>query len=88
TFDVGPTIVMMKDIYEEVFRFCGVDPHNYLPFEEVQPLMHLVFGDQSSLDLSRDLPTLIAEINRIAPDDVNGMLNFLADIYHRYTIAK
>lgn len=76
TFDVGPTIVMMKDIYEEVFRFCGVDPHNYLPFEEVQPLMHLVFGDQSSLDLSRDLPTLIAEINRIAPDDVNGMLNF------------
>ncbi|ALO05224.1 phytoene desaturase family protein [Lactiplantibacillus paraplantarum] len=88
TFDVGPTIVMMKDIYEEIFQFCGVDPHAYLPFEEVEPLMHLVFGDQSSLNLSRDLPTLIAEITRVAPDDVDGMLGFLADIYHRYAIAK
>ena len=88
TFDVGPTIVMMKDIYEEVFRFCDVDPQEYLPFEEVDPLMHLVFSDQSSLNLSRDLPTFISEVSRIAPDDVSGMLNFLANIYHRYEIAK
>ncbi|WP_334046583.1 phytoene desaturase family protein [Lacticaseibacillus paracasei] len=88
TFDVGPTIIMMKDIYEEIFRFCGVDPKKYLPFEEVQPLMHLVFSDQSSLNLSQDLPTLIAEVARTSPNDVSGILNFLSDVYQKYQIAK
>ncbi|VDG30865.1 squalene synthase [Lactobacillus plantarum subsp. plantarum ST-III] [Lactiplantibacillus mudanjiangensis] len=88
TFDVGPTIVMMKAVYEELFEFCGVDPKDYVPFEPVEPMMQLVFGDQTSMALSRDLPTLIQEIERIAPEDVPGFLGFLGDIYQRYAIAK
>jgi len=88
TFDVGPTIVMMRAIYEEIFEFCDVDPHDYLPFQRVEPIMQLIFGDQSTMQLSSDLPTLIAELERFAPEDTSGMLAFLADIYQRYTIAK
>ena len=30
TFDVGPTLVMMPDIYREVFELAGRDPDQYI----------------------------------------------------------
>lgn len=41
TFDVGPTIVMMPEIYREVFEFAGVDPNDYIPMEKVDPMLQL-----------------------------------------------
>lgn len=34
TFDVGPTIVMMPELYREVFEQCGRDPDDYIPMEK------------------------------------------------------
>ncbi|MEG2601334.1 MAG: FAD-dependent oxidoreductase, partial [Carnobacterium sp.] len=31
TFDMGPTIVMMPEVYREVFSFCQRDPDEYIP---------------------------------------------------------
>ena len=42
TFDVGPTIVMMPDIYREVFEFCGKNPDDYIPMEKIDPMLKLV----------------------------------------------
>ena len=43
TFDVGPTIVMMPEIYREIFELCGVDPDDYIPMEKVDPMLQLYF---------------------------------------------
>ena len=43
TFDVGPTIVMMPEIYREVFEFCGKDPDDYIPMEKVDPYVETLF---------------------------------------------
>ena len=52
TFDVGPTIVMMPEIYREIFELCGVDPDDYIPMEKVDPMLQLYFADEAPLTFS------------------------------------
>ncbi|CCV64631.1 phytoene desaturase [Alteracholeplasma palmae J233] len=87
-FDVGPTIVMMKDIYEDVFRSSGVDPKDYISFERLDPMFRLVFPDKSVLNGTSDLVAMTEEHERFSEKDTQGYLAYLADVYKRYVIAK
>ncbi|MCI5774957.1 MAG: phytoene desaturase family protein [Aerococcus sp.] len=88
TFDVGPTIVMMPEIYREVFEFAGVDPDDYIPMKQVDPMIQLYFANDEPLTLTNDLVDLMHTLEHISPDDAEGYLAFLADIYKRYRIAR
>ncbi|MBV7391932.1 phytoene desaturase [Enterococcus sp. ALS3] len=88
TFDVGPTIVMMPDIYQEVFTFAGVNPDDYIPMEKVEPMLKLYFSQEEPLTLSNDLVELTKTLESISEEDAQGYFAFLADIYKRYIIAK
>ncbi|AQP54464.1 dehydrosqualene desaturase [Vagococcus penaei] len=88
TFDVGPTIVMMPEIYREVFEFCGKDPDDYIPMEKVDPMLQLYFNKEEPLEFSSDLVELTKTLEGISEKDAQGYLAFLADVYKRYVIAK
>lgn len=88
TFDVGPTIVMMPDIYREVFEFCGKDPDAYIPMEKIDPMLKLYFSEDEPLVFSTDLVELTKTLEGISEEDAQGYFAFLADIYKRYLIAK
>lgn len=87
-FDVGPTIVMMPEIYREVFEVCGKDPDDYIPMEKVDPMLELFFANDDPLLFSSDLTTLTKTLEDISEEDAQGYFAFLADIYKRYLIAK
>ncbi|MDA9472173.1 phytoene desaturase family protein [Enterococcus sp. 5H] len=88
TFDVGPTIVMMPEIYREVFEVCGRDPENYIPMKKVDPMLTLNFPNEEPLNFSSDLVSLTNTLEGISEDDMQGYLEYLASIYKRYQIAK
>lgn len=88
TFDVGPTIVMMPDIYQEVFELCDKDPNDYIPMRQVDPMLALNFPNEEPLLLSSDLVSLTRVIEGIDEKDMQGYLDYLASIYKRYQIAK
>lgn len=88
TFDVGPTIVMMPDIYKEVFEFCGKNPDDYIPMEKIDPMLKLYFSDDDPLIFSSDLVELTKTLEGISEEDAQGYFAFLADIYKRYLVAK
>ena len=88
TFDVGPTIVMMPEIYREIFEFSGVDPDEYIPMEKVDPMLELFFQGEEPLVFSNDLVELTKTLETISEADAQGYFDFLADIYKKYTIAK
>lgn len=88
TFDLGPTIVMMPEIYREVFEFCGKDPDDYIPMKKVDPMLKLYFNKERPLEFSNDLTELMQTLEDISSEDAQGYMAFLADIYKRYTIAK
>lgn len=88
TFDVGPTIVMMPDIYREVFSLCGRNPDEYIPMEQVEPMLDLCFPGEDHLEFSSNLVAFTKTLEGISEEDTEGYFKYLASIYKRYVIAK
>ncbi|GAA0599127.1 phytoene desaturase family protein [Virgibacillus siamensis] len=89
-FDLGPTLVMMPELYKEVFELCGRDPDDYIPMQKLDPMYRVYFHDDTEhpYDISSDLTTLIKTIEQISEEDAEGFLDYLQEIYKRFTIAK
>lgn len=88
SFDVGPTIVMMKEVYEELFTFCGKDPKDYFTMEKVEPMLDLYFPKEEALSFSSELPEMIKMLESVCQEDTQGYMAFLSDIYQRYLVAQ
>lgn len=87
TFDVGPTILMMKDLYKEVFEYCGKNPDDYLEMTKLDPMLNLYFSRDKKMKFTTDLEELISSLEKISRKDTEGYLSFLAEIYKRYNVA-
>jgi len=87
-FDVGPTIVMMPEIYREVFEYSGANPDDYLSMQLLDPLYQLHYQDGTSFTVSSNLTKLIPALEKISYEDTQGYLAYLADIYARYNVAR
>ncbi|GAB2318735.1 phytoene desaturase family protein [Alkalibacterium sp. s-m-22] len=87
TFDVGPSIVMMPELYREVFELAGRNPDDYIPMQRLDPMYSAFFEDEK-IDVSSDLVKLVEHLEGIGEEDVIGFLGYLKDIYERFTIAK
>lgn len=87
-FDVGPTMVMTPEVYNEVFEIAGRDPKDYIPMQKLNPMMGVKYRDGTSFTLTNDLTELTQTLESISEEDTAGFLRFLADIYERYLVAK
>lgn len=87
TFDLGPTILMMPEIYEAVFKECGKNPEAYIPMTQLTTLFDLYYPDQC-LSVASDLTKLHQLLEGIEKDSAAGFLEYLSEIYKRYLIAR
>lgn len=88
TFDLGPTILMMPQIYEEVFSCCGRNPADYLQMERLDPIYKVYFDDGTTHEASSELSSLIKTLESVGEAETQGYLAYLADVYQRYLVAK
>ena len=89
-FDLGPSIVMMPELYREVFELTGRDPDDYIPMQKVDPMYSTYFGSKAEekYDISSDLIELMKTLENISEEDSKGFLKYLQEIYQRYLVAK
>ncbi|MEY3431504.1 MAG: Phytoene desaturase [Bacillota bacterium] len=87
-FDVGPTIVMMPEIYREVFEYSGANPDDYISMQLLDPLYQLHYQDGTAFTVSSNLTRLIPALEKVSLEDTQGYLAYLADIYARYNVAR
>ncbi len=87
TFDAGPSTITMRRALETPFAAAGRRLADYLTLEPVEPMTRYFFADGTRLDVTRDRPTLLAQIAALEPHDVEGFLAFLshAAALHRIT---
>lgn len=90
TFDLGPTIVMMPELYREIFELCGRDPDDYIPMERLDPMYRVYYNDapDEPFDISSDLAQLTKTIESISEADMEGFFLYLHEIYKRFIVAK
>ncbi|MBM4311709.1 MAG: phytoene desaturase [Deltaproteobacteria bacterium] len=86
--DLGATILMMYDVFEQFFAGLGKDINDYLSLTRLNPCYHLNFADGSRLSPSTDLKHNLDEIRSLCPADVEGYLRYLAQIHRRYMTAR
>lgn len=89
TFDLGPTLVMMPAIYEEVFTLAGRNPQEYIPMESLDPMYDVYFKGIPNryYSVSSDLKELMEMVEAKGPENAKGFLNYLSEIYERYQVA-
>lgn len=89
TFDVGPTLVMMPEVYRDVFRYAGKNPDDYIQMTKLDPMYEVLFKAKQDryYSVSSDLTELMKMVEAKGPKNALGFLNYLSEIYRRYQIA-
>ena len=77
TFDAGPTVITDPACLRELWALTGQDIAQDVDLMPVMPFYRLQWTDGSHFDYSNDEAHLRAEINRVAPGDLPGYLDFL-----------
>jgi phytoene desaturase len=88
TFDTGPTLLLMTDVYRELFEFAARDVDDYVELVPLSPNYRVHFGDGDSMVISRSLPELIPELERIEPGVTPRFYRFLEDSCLKYRIGR
>lgn len=87
-FDVGPTIVMSPEIYNEVFEYAGRDPKDYIVMKKLDPMIGVTYRDGKTFNLSNDLVDLIKVLENESEEGASGFIKYMSNIYDRYLVAK
>ena len=78
TFDTGPSLLTLPHLLEQVFEVCGADINDYIQLKKLTPICRYWYPDGTRFDSYDDLPITLEEIRKIAPEDEEAYLSFLA----------
>jgi phytoene desaturase len=87
-FDTGPTLLLMPDVYHELFHSAGRELSEYVDLVQVRPNYRITFGDGVAFDASTDLSALAQALDRIEPGADRRLRPFLRDAGYKYRIAR
>ncbi|MBS2031134.1 MAG: phytoene desaturase [Deltaproteobacteria bacterium] len=78
-FDVGPTLLLMKPVFEELFASAGRKLSDYLELSPCDPNYEIWFGDGESVVFSTQLREMQKELERLQPGAFGGYLRYLEE---------
>ena len=87
-FDTGASLLTMRHVFEDLFRFCERRIEDYLTIVPLDPICRYFWSDGTRFDASSDLQKTEAEIAKLNPSDVENFRLFLADARRKYEIAE
>ena len=86
-FDAGPTLLVMRLLYESEFASLGESLHDMLDLHRVDPTYHLIFDDNSKLALTSDMKRMEEQLEKIEPGSFRGLLRYLDEGSRHYDLA-
>jgi phytoene desaturase len=88
TFDTGPTLLLMSDVYRDLFAAAGKDLDEEIELIRLDPNYQVHFGDGDSIRVSSSLPALIPELERIEPGATPRFYRFMQDACYKYRLGR
>ena len=86
-FDLGPTIVTVPQLFEELWAACGADFHKDVDLRALDPYYEIRWPDGSRFAATGDTEQMVAEVASLSPGDVRGYRRFLKDSEARYSFG-
>ncbi len=87
-FDLTASILMIPDVYKEIFDWAGRKYEDYLEFIRLEPFYRVNYSDGSRYDFSTDLTKLVDLLESTSREDSLGYIKFIGDAYRKYLIAN
>lgn len=88
TIDMGPTMLMMPEVVENIFRACGRDIKDYLSWTRLNPAYTIVWPDGSQLNMGGSIDEMIAHMQQFAPEDKASIRPFIGKMRGKYENAR
>lgn len=88
TFDTGPSILLMPDVFHELFRSVGRELRDYIDLIRLPFNYRVTFGDGTSLDVSCDDFAMRRQLDAMEPGAGAQYLRFLEDAGYKYRTAR
>ncbi|MCB0713380.1 MAG: phytoene desaturase [Ignavibacteriae bacterium] len=87
-FDLGPTVLTMPFVLEELFKAAGERLEDHITLHPVEPTCRYYWSDGTAFDAWGEREKLLEEVARCFPEDVNEFRRFLGDIARLYEATK
>jgi len=85
--DTGPTILVMKDTFVELYDSLGLNLHERLSLVQLDPNYRIYFHDHSSIDLFSNMAHLAAEVEKVEPGASERLFQFLGANAAKYELG-
>lgn len=86
-FDGGPTIITAPWLIDEVFELCGKRSEDYVRLLKIDPFYQIRWEDGTIFYYNGDRTTLLNEIAKIAPDEIDNYKRFSKDLAEIYRVG-
>jgi phytoene desaturase len=85
--DMGPTILVMKETFEEMYRSIGQDIDERLEFVQLDPNYRVYYHDDTYIDLYSNMPRLASEVEKIEPGASERLFRFIGEGAKKYELG-
>ncbi len=85
--DIGPTILVMKDTFEETYRAIGQDLNQRIQFKPLDPNYRIYYHDGTHIDLYNGMAKLSAEVEKIEPGVTERLFRFIGESAKKYELG-
>lgn len=86
-FDIGPTLFLMPEIWEETFAALGEKMSDHLDLKRIDPTYKVHFDDGLQLELTSNLGDMQTQLEKVEKTAFTGFLNYIAEGGKHYKMS-
>jgi len=87
-FDMGPTILLMPDVYRRFFEGLGRRLEDYVDLRKMETNYRVFFPDGSEIDVTPDRARMEAQLEAMEPGSAEGFRRFFDVSGERYHVSR
>jgi phytoene desaturase len=85
--DTGPTILVMKSAFEELYRAIGQDMDQRLDMLQLDPNYRIYYHDDTWIDLYSNMARLAQEVEKVEPGAAERLFHFIGEGAKKYALG-
>ena len=86
-FDIGPTLFLMPEVWEETFAAIGERMSDHLDLKRIDPTYKVHFDDGLRLELTSNIGEMQTQLEKVEKTAFTGFLNYIAEGSKHYKIS-